>query len=119
MSAHLPLGTTVILPGIHFGEWIAAFRRVGAGVVYLTYPYPSHLMFAAESLGHLTLLVIQAPLPSAERVASAVEWALDVSKRALTKSAREVYYYVQVIRTQRHSCSRKGSRLTCGDVFYW
>lgn len=50
----------------------------------------------AESVGHFILVVIQAPLPSAERVASAVEWTLDVSKRALTKSAREVYYYVQV-----------------------
>lgn len=44
----------------------------------------------------MTLLVVQAPLPSAERVASAVELAMDMSKRGLGTVARECYYYVQV-----------------------
>jgi hypothetical protein len=50
----------------------------------------------AEGLAHVTLLVVQAPLPSAERVASAVELAMDMSKRGLGTVARECYYYVQV-----------------------
>jgi hypothetical protein len=44
----------------------------------------------------VTLLVVQAPLPSAERVASAVELAMDMGKRGLGTVARECYYYVQV-----------------------
>jgi hypothetical protein len=53
-------------------------------------------MKPAEGLAHVTLLVVQAPLPSAERVASAVELAMDMSKRGLGTVARECYYYVQV-----------------------
>jgi hypothetical protein len=44
----------------------------------------------------VTLLVVQAPLPSAERVASAVEVAMDMGKTGLGTLARECYYYVQV-----------------------
>jgi hypothetical protein len=45
---------------------------------------------------HVMLLVLQAPLPSSERVAWGVEAVMDLGKRNLTRAAREAYYYVQV-----------------------
>lgn len=62
----------------------------------LSHPNPSRHIQIAEGLAHVTLLVVQAPLPSAERVAAAVEVAMDMGKRGLGTVARECYYYVQV-----------------------
>ncbi|GAB5037838.1 Hypothetical protein NocV09_11400010, partial [Nannochloropsis oceanica] len=63
----LPLGSTLLLPALAFGEGLA----------------------------HVTLIIVQAPLPSAERVASTVELAMDMSKRGMGVMARECYYYIQ------------------------
>ena len=61
-------------------------------------------LLAAEGFAHVTLLVLQAPLPSSERVASAVDFVMDMSKRGLRSLGRESYYYIQV------GTDRRGSR---------
>lgn len=69
---------------------------------------------AAEGVAHVTLVILQAPLPSSERVANTVEAVMELGKRGLRNVGREVYYYVQV-----RSALGLPPSLTAGRADWW
>ncbi|CAM9816127.1 unnamed protein product, partial [Discosporangium mesarthrocarpum] len=54
-------------------------------------------MEALEGMTRFCLVVVQAPLPSAESVAHVAEVSMDKGKRGIRAAAREVYFYVDLI----------------------
>eukprot|EP00903_Cladosiphon_okamuranus_P007816 g7562.t1 len=55
---------------------------------------------AAEGVTRFFLVVVQAPLPSAESVANVAEVSMDVGKRGLSMAFRELYFYMDLIDQQ-------------------